>query len=107
MKTIYCICKEVNDKGFYNSDKTFSNKIDAISYLRKFVAKDIIRVRKRGLKISYLNNYKPDLSSDIYPKIIEYGYINGEGVFMHIDVRVNGITLFENQFEFSKYPIQF
>ena len=107
MKTIYCICKEVNDKGFYNSDKTFSNKIDAISYLRKLVAKDIVSVRNRGLKIKYLYDYKPNLSSDVYPKIIEYGYINEEGIFMHIDVRVNGITLFENQSEFSKYPVQF
>ena len=107
MKTIYCICKEVNDKGFYNSDKTFSNKIDAISYLRKLVAKDIVSVRNRGLKIKYLYDYKPNLSSDVYPKIIEYGYINEENEFIHIDIRVNGVTLFENQSEFSKYPVQF
>jgi hypothetical protein len=48
MKAIYCICREVNDKGFYNSDKTFSNKIDAISYLRKLVARMIIDAREKG-----------------------------------------------------------
>ena len=107
MKTIYCICKEVNDKGFYNSDKTFSNKIDAISYLRKIVASVIINARNNGYKIMYLNDYKPDLTTDIYPKIIELGYIDDDYNWTRFDFRVNGITLFENQSEFSKYPIQF
>jgi hypothetical protein len=107
MKAIYCICREVNDKGFYNSDKTFSNKIDAISYLRKLVARMIIDAREKGCKIMYLNDYKPDLTTDIFPKTIEFGYIDDDYNWARFDFRVNGITLFENQSEFSKYPVQF
>ena len=107
MKTIYCICREENDKGFMDLNKVFANKIDAISYLRKVVASVSINARNNGFKIMYLNDYKPDLTTDIYPKTIELGYVDDDYNWERFDFRVTGITLFENQSEFSKYPIQF
>ena len=107
MKTIYCICREKNDNGFMSYNKIFINKIDAISYLRKIVARMIINARNNGCKIMYLNDYKPDLTTDIFPKTIEFGYVDDDYNWARFDFRVNGITLFENQSEFSKYPIQF
>ena len=107
MKKIYCICREKDDTGFMDYNKVFTNKIDAISYLRKIVASVIINARNNGYKIMYLNDHKPDLTTDIYPKIIELGYIDDDYNWVRFDFRVNGITLFENQSEFSKYPIQF
>lgn len=107
MRTIYCISREANDNGFMNYNKTFLNKDDAIAYLRMIVAREIKYARSQGCKIMYLNDYKPNLTRDIYPKTIELGYIDDSHNWARFDFRVNGITLFENQSEFSKYPIQF
>lgn len=105
MRTIYNICEEINDRGFSNSDKTFTNQNDAILYLRKLVAKDLRFYRREGYKIIYLNIYKSDPNSS-FPQTIEFGIKKGLET-NRFDVRVKESILFEDKSEFNKYPIQF
>lgn len=105
MKTIYTICKEVNDSGFYNSDKCFANLEDAIKYARKIVARDLMHRKRESNKINYLKFYLEGCTS-VFPCVINYAYTIGRKTY-HFDLRVKPICIFENENEFSKYPIQF
>ena len=104
MKTIYTICQEVNNNGFDNSDKCFINELDAIKYLRKVVASDILYYRRYGYKVLYLNVYSPNYG-DTFAQTIEFGIKKGRKI-LRLDLRVKEVIVFENEAEFNRYPIQ-
>lgn len=107
MKTIYSICVEHNDKGFYNSDKNFQTPELANKYLRKIAAKTILNLRENKFKIRYLNVYKFDKNDISFPATIEIGGLNLEQGWMRYDIRVKTSVLFESENDFNQFPIQF
>lgn len=107
MKTIYSICVEQNDNGWYNSDKNFQTPELANKYLRKIAAKTILNLREIGFKIQYVNVYKFDNNNTSFPSTIEIGGLNLEQGWKRFDMRVKTSVLFESEDEFNKYPIQF
>lgn len=104
MKKIYTICVETNDGGFYNADNTFTDKLDAICFLRKAIARKIIFRRAEGDKIIYLNVYAMNLNS-YFPQVIEIGIQYGKEIYRY-DYRVKEINLIESEEDFKKTIIQ-
>lgn len=107
MKTIYSICQEVNDKGFYNSEKNFQTPELANKYLRKIAADTVNRLRKRGSVVKYINVYRFDKNDTSFPATIEIGGFDNIRGWVRYDMRVKTSVLFESEDEFNKYPIQF
>ena len=79
----------------------------ANKYLRKLAAKIILRLRKGGFKIQFVNVYEFDKNDASFPVVIEIGGFNLEKCWMRYDLRVKASILFDSEDEFSKYPIQF
>lgn len=104
MKNIYTISVEKNDRGFYNADNTFTDKLDAICFLRKAIAREIICRRAEGYKIIYLNVYAMNLDS-CFPQVIEIGIQSGKDIYRY-DYRVKEINLIESEEDFKKTIIQ-
>lgn len=107
MKAIYSICSEINDKGFYNSDKNFKTPELANKYLRKIAARTILSLRENKFNIRYVNVYKFNKNDISFPATIEIGGLNLDHGWMRYDMRVKTSVLFESEDEFNEYPIQF
>lgn len=63
-RLIYVVASEVNDRGFDFGCNYFEKAEDAIKFMRSWVAKQILNMRRDGKKVAYLKVWKDHVMDD-------------------------------------------
>ena len=102
-KEIYCVCQEVNDKGWQKGDNFFANHEDAVKHMRNYVAHVVYNYMKAtyyqelGYKVDSLKVWSDTVihSPQRLPsQSITFRVFDGEN-YNYWDVRVFAVSLFD------------